>query len=342
MKQFTISQIDPRTETISVLQAMHVFDNHLRAERLPEDPPHTFEEYVAAWQHLPPNIEIAVFIVWHPLDNSAVIAIAKAAAEIAQENQHIGQFDIQVLPEFRRQGLGRWLLCNHILPFAHQHQRQLLITDTSSHVAAGEPFMVQFGAAHVLHLQTYQLDLHTFDPSLLTAWSQNGHTAAFELDYWDGPYPQDHLPEIGRLIEVMNQQPRGELAVEDVTLTPERLQEMDQHQLADGTERWMLYARHKEDGRLAGFTDVLWHPNRPALLKQDLTGVLPEYRGHGLGRLLKAVMLRRVLKERPQVRYVRTTNANANAPMLKINRALGFQPFAAHTIWQLKTDELFS
>jgi hypothetical protein len=47
-------------------------------------------------------------------------------------------------------------------------------------------------------------------------------------------------------------------------------------------------------------------------------------------------MLQRVLRERPDVRYVDTGNAGSNRPMLAINIALGFKPHRIGGFWQLK------
>jgi GNAT superfamily N-acetyltransferase len=66
-----------------------------------------------------------------------------------------------------------------------------------------------------------------------------------------------------------------------------------------------------------------------------MTGVFPQYRNKGLGRWLKAAMLDKVLKERPQAKYVRTGNADTNVAMLKINTALGFKPYMAEALWQV-------
>jgi hypothetical protein len=71
-----------------------------------------------------------------------------------------------------------------------------------------------------------------------------------------------------------------------------------------------------------------------------MTGVFPQFRNKGLGRWLKASMLDKVLKERPQVKYVRTGNADTNASMLKINNELGFKPYTADILWQVELNKV--
>jgi len=54
------------------------------------------------------------------------------------------------------------------------------------------------------------------------------------------------------------------------------------------------------------------------------TGVLREYRGRGLAQALKLQTI--LLAKREGVRHIRTNNDSQNAPMLAINRKLGYQP----------------
>ena len=64
------------------------------------------------------------------------------------------------------------------------------------------------------------------------------------------------------------------------------------------------------------------------------TLVLADHRGHRLGQLVKAANLRALRAGLPQVRRVVTWNAESNAPMLRVNRALGFEPVGRMVEWQ--------
>ena len=55
---------------------------------------------------------------------------------------------------------------------------------------------------------------------------------------------------------------------------------------------------------------------------------------------LKAAMIDKIRRDRPQVRRIRTDNAGSNAPMLKINRELGFKLYKSSTVWQVELDKV--
>ena len=137
-----------------------------------------------------------------------------------------------------------------------------------------------------------------------------------------------------------NTSPRDGLNLEDQHFTPERLRGIEQSMEIQGTQRWTMYVRERESGSLVGYSEMDFDPEQPHLIFQDATGVQPEFRGRGLGRWLKAAMLERLLHEKPEVKHVRTGNADSNGAMLKINTALGFKPHSAHVQWQVETEKV--
>ena len=70
------------------------------------------------------------------------------------------------------------------------------------------------------------------------------------------------------------------------------------------------------------------------------TVVLPDHRGRGIGRWMKAVMWQRLRATEPDVTMLHTGNAASNANMLAINTEMGFQPTHLMGCWQADLDVL--
>ena len=153
-----------------------------------------------------------------------------------------------------------------------------------------------------------------------------------------GRYREEDLQPMAEMLEAMNFQPRDDLEIEDFHWTAEQVRQMDESLAAQGHERWTIYARDRETGETAGYTEVMWNPETPDLMEQGGTGVPPKFRNRGLGRWLKAAMIQRILSERPEVRRIQTGNADSNAPMLSINRELGFKPYVSSAMCQVELD----
>lgn len=337
----SIHPINLRAAAAHEYAALNAFENRILAERLPDDPPIPIAEAIQSWQNMPTDVDLFCWVIWNA-DGSALVARGEAYVRHTDGYQHRAWFNLAVLPEFRQQGLGRRLL-QPIVDVARSAQRRFLETDTFDRVPAGAAFLQRLGANKGQEMHINQLVLTDLDRHLIGQWQTEAaeRTAEFDLGFWLGAWPEVHMEAMtGLFNKAMNQQPHDQLDVEEIHFTPEQIRQFERYSLARGVERWTLYVRERKSGAFAGYTQVFWQPARPAILQQDATYVLPEYRNHGLGRWLKAAMLEKVLHERPQVQFVRSGNANSNAPMLKINLALGFKPYMAGCIWQAETEQM--
>lgn len=320
--------------------ALNRHNNRIRLERLPNDPPIPLEEMIQNLQTLPQFVEMPMWVILTP-GREAIIAVGFLILMRTEDNRHLGKFDISVAADQRRKGLARQLLAP-LASIAQQDKRRLLITQTMDRLPGGKEFMIRLGATKGLETHTNQLCMANLDPALVAAWLAHGRELSreFELGLWEGPYPADKLPAIVELYELTNQEPFGNLEVEDVHMTAEQLRQIEHNLFARGYQRLTYYLVHRASGKFVGYTENIWNPNRPEVHLVEMTGVFPEYRCRGLGRWLKAAMLDKIRQERPEVKYVRTDNADSNAAMLKINHELGFMPYMAETIWQVEVQKI--
>ena len=89
--------------------------------------------------------------------------------------------------------------------------------------------------------------------------------------------------------ETMNQQPFGELEGR-ARQTPES-RRLSEERIRKREGKWTTLISREKDGPISGLTEIIFFPDKPTMLYQDLTGVKEEYRGRGLGKWLKASML---------------------------------------------------
>jgi len=331
---------NPQTASESYFKGRHEYLGSRLLEETPDDPNMSLEfsiKNAQSWS----LIESIAFEVWHLWEDKKIIAELFLTVNFDENNLHLMFLELQILEPYRRKGYTRPLL-ERVVAFAEKHKRTLATGTTNSFVPDGRGFAERVGATKGIEESTNQLVLTEVDRELLADWADLAHarTYEFEMGFWGSRYPEAEIDAIAELFTVMNSAPRDDLEMEDWQTTPEELREFEAYDLARDVERWVLYVRHKLSGCLAGFTETHWYPEGPENLEQNNTGVLPEYRGNGLGRWLKAAMIQKVLVARPVVKRVRTGNANSNAPMLAINTRLGFKHYKSKVVWQLEIARL--
>lgn len=332
----TIQPFDSSQASEAQLRELADFHRRMSAEREPDDPLPSDDESTAMWRSLPDFYQIDAWLAKTPAGELA--GVAWGAMLLIEENQHLMQCSIEVLPAYRRQGIGTRFL-RELVDDADAHQRRLLIAGTTDRIPAGGAFLRKIGATPGVETRINQLKVSELNRPALTEWLERAKAleADFELGFWPGAYPEEELEAIARLTDVMNEAPHGELEIEDMHITPEMLRQAEKMLLTRGGQRWTYYIRDRQSGVIAGFTDIFYHEDRPAYARVGSTGVFPVFRGCGLGRWLKAAMTDYLLREHPQVEYVRTNNVNSDGPMRRINEALGFKLYRTETIWQVET-----
>ncbi len=331
---------NPETASENYFKSRHKYLGLRKQEETPETPNPSLEFSIKNAQSWC-LIKSIAFEMWHLWEDEQIIAEMFLTVSFDENNPHLFSLDLYILKPYRKRGHTRPLL-ERVMAFAHKHNRTLVTVSTISSVPEGQGFAERVGATKGMEESTNQLVLSEVNQKRLADWVGLAHTKAheFEMGFWGGHFPEAEIDAIAELFTVMNSAPRDDLAMEDWHTTPEELREGEAYALARGVERWVLCVRHRPSGTLAGFTETYWYPENPKNLEQNATGVLPEYRGNGLGKWLKAAMIQKVLVERPVVEHIRTGNANSNAPMLAINNQLGFELYRSRTIWQLEIARL--
>lgn len=148
----------------------------------------------------------------------------------------------------------------------------------------------------------------------------------YELLRLEGYTPEALLPQLVTVTETINDAPYDALEWEDEVYSPARVRAYERAQLESGYRLRRLVARHRSTGELAGQTVVAVDGERPTIAEQHDTSVVDRHRGHRLGLLLKAEMLRWLGDVEPQLERVYTGNAESNTHMIAINDRLGYRP----------------
>ncbi|MDQ2781500.1 MAG: GNAT family N-acetyltransferase [Actinomycetota bacterium] len=127
--------------------------------------------------------------------------------------------------------------------------------------------------------------------------------------------------------------PAGELDLEEEHWDAARM-ERTVSTLLDMGRRVATTAAFDASGAMVALTLLAVQTTPPDLALQNTTLVLREHRGRRLGLRIKAANLLLVATRLPQVRRVRTWNAEDNTPMLTVNEVLGFAAEGVERDWQ--------
>jgi GNAT superfamily N-acetyltransferase len=223
----------------------------------------------------------------------------------------------------RRQGVGMRLL--GALADFMQRNGQVTASMMPTHFSDGWAFLTHIGAQEKLRMMENRLDMARVDWEQVARWEQALRTADLGLTWevYPSRLPLARFDVLAPALSVMlNDQPLGTLDVAPMSFNRQQLEasyaDMDER----GGDHYLVLLHHGTE--LVAVCDANWNPRLPDRVSQYLTAVTPAWRGKGLAKAVKARMMRLIRENRPGVTLIVTTNAHINAPMLALNRRLGY------------------
>lgn len=258
-----------------------------------------------------------------------------------RENTHLAYLAPLVAPAYRRRGIGTGLV-RHAAEQVHQRGRKLLASD-SRQGSPGEAFARALGARQGSSEASRVLRLDTVPRGHLARLRARAQAAAagYSLVSWQGPAPERYLLQIARLNQAMNDAPRS-AEDEGQRWDVARVREDQARVAAQGLRYYTMAAGCERTGELAAITQLGVDPLTPDSGFQELTVVARQHRGHQLGLLVKVAMLELLADHEPLLERIFTGNADANAHMIAINTALGFQVIDHWLGWELAVADVLA
>ena len=340
---WSLEPFDPQTASREDWRAFHVFRRAREAEKAPGDPITPDEQVEAQWRKPSPDWWERDAVVW---DGDRIVGRysaegAKPGTTDFAANGHLMFGAGGVLGPWRRKWIGRLMLRRALADMDAAGARVLT---THSHEPDGQAFLEAHGVKVVSVLRYSRLDWTGIDWGQVDRWIAEGEQRAPEitLELHDRRIPEPMWPEscaarteLGRLV------PRDDMDMGDWTMQVKDQREMYERMDINGTDHHILFARDAT-GKIVGITDVAWEPDKPTFVWQYFTGVHPDARGKGVGKRLKAAMLRHLRERYPDagLRWMQTDNSSTNGPMLAINERLGFREHKISKTYQADRETL--
>lgn len=245
---------------------------------------------------------------------------------------HLAELEGAVHPAERRQGVGTALL-DAAVGSARADGRRSVVAQAEQG-SPGDAFLAARGFRPVLTLTYARLDLATIDPGHFTRILDTPRPG-YHLTSWTGVVPDELARSYAASRRAMDDMPMGDTGYGTVVWDVERVVAAAEAVARRGDSLYTVAAVRTSSGTVVGFSELVLPGDGRGEGQHYGTAVLPEHRGHGLGLWMKAEAVLHAHGRAPGLALL-TDTAEENAPMRRVNDALGYRP--THTAVAYRLD----
>lgn len=240
----------------------------------------------------------------------------------------------------RRRGLGR-VLHRHALERAARYGRTVLTGTVVQPPAGGSTTGPARGFAEAVGAEPAPGPAGLFQVLPVDPAEPLGPPvvppAGYRLVTWGSVTPDEWVAGVSALERTLGD---GSLEDEDedAPIDGSYARRFERMRLGRGRRAYHTGVVRESDGRLAGYTSISMTTTHGWHALQGMTVVHRSERGHGLGLVLKRANLQLVRGQEPELSLVETGNDEDNAPVVALNRALGFRAHERRVTWQQRVE----
>jgi len=234
--------------------------------------------------------------------------------------------DIILAPEWRRRGIGRWLL-HELETYARGQGVEHLHTDCREDFVDTARFLERAGYTNIGIRFESKIDVEKFDEAPFADVFKRVADAGYILTTLAAERALQSAAD--RMLYDFYHPVAAEVPLPGGVRIEQPFEIWHAAMLEGPTSDPAAIFIAKSGNQYIGMTSLELPPDGPAIT--SMTGVAPAHRGKGLALALKLLSFR-FLKERGYVE-TRTHNDTANPPILRLNAKLGYQRLPGWLVW---------
>ncbi|MFC7883492.1 GNAT family N-acetyltransferase [Streptomyces sp. NPDC057376] len=268
-------------------------------------------------------------------DDGAPLGYAFLRLFTKEGQEHLAELTLHVHTAERRRGAGTRLLDTAVAA-AREDGRRSVVAQADADTP-GDHFLAARGFREVLGLTYARLALDELDAGrtdAIHAIADRPHPG-YRLLSWRGTVPDELARTFAASRRALDDMPMGDTDYGVVVWDVERVLAAAKAVADRGDLLTTVAAVDEADGSIAGFSELVVPGDGKGDGLHYGTGVLPEHRGHGLGRWMKAESIRLARTRHPGLAGLVTDTADDNTHMRRINDALGYVPTRKALEYQL-------